>query len=181
MKISEARKISIIGGPGTGKSTLADNLGRELNIPVYHIDGINYLENWQQRDKEERDGIIREIIKKEKWITDGTYRTTLEERVKSSDIVIFLDYSNLARLKGTMTRYIKNNGKEKKEIPGCKEQMNLTFFRFVINWKKTKGYMINDVLNRNSNKKIIIFKNRRNLNKWYIEQFGKKILLTKSE
>ena len=179
MKISEARKISIIGGPGTGKSTLADNLGRELNIQVYHIDGINYLENWQQRDKEERDGIIREIIKKEKWITDGTYKTTLEERVKASDFIIFLDYSMIARLKGTMTRYIKNNGKEKKEIPGCKEQMNLIFFRFVINWKKTKGYMINDVLNRNSNKKIIIFKNRKNLNKWYIEQFGKKIEVSK--
>lgn len=175
MKISEASKICIIGGPGTGKSTLADNLGKELDLPIYHIDGINYLENWQQRDKEERDKIIRDIIKREKWVTDGTYKATLEERVKESDVVIFLNYSMIARIKGTMTRYIKNNGKEKKEIPGCKEQMNLTFLKFIINWKRTKGYMIKDVLDRNNDINILVFKNRRSLNKWYIEQFGKKI------
>ena len=39
-------KISIIGGPGTVKSTLANNLGKELNLPVYHLDGIHYLDNF---------------------------------------------------------------------------------------------------------------------------------------
>lgn len=51
-------RISIIGGSGTGKTTLANNLGKQLNLPVYHIDGINYLDNWQERDKGERDKII---------------------------------------------------------------------------------------------------------------------------
>ena len=47
-------RISIIGGPGTGKSTLANNLGKDLNLPVYHLDGIHHLENCKERDKEER-------------------------------------------------------------------------------------------------------------------------------
>ena len=56
--LKNAKKISIVGGSGTGKTTLANNLGKELKIPVYHIDGINYYANWEQRDKSERDEII---------------------------------------------------------------------------------------------------------------------------
>ena len=48
-------KISIIGCSGTGKTTLANNLGKELKLPVYHLDGINYFSNWEKRDEEERD------------------------------------------------------------------------------------------------------------------------------
>ena len=58
--IKNANKISIIGGSGTGKTTLANELGKELNLPVCHIDGIQHLKNWELRDKEERDQIILE-------------------------------------------------------------------------------------------------------------------------
>ena len=82
-------RICIIGCSGTGKTTLADNLGKELNLPVYHIDGIHHLENWKIRDKKERDEIILNKVKKTKWIIDGTYKKTLEERIKNADLVIF--------------------------------------------------------------------------------------------
>ena len=56
-------RICIIGGSGTGKTTLSNNLGKELNLPVYHIDGIHHLKDWEIRDKNERDQIILEKIK----------------------------------------------------------------------------------------------------------------------
>ena len=36
-------RVCIIGGSGTGKTTLANNLGKDLNLPIYHIDGIHHL------------------------------------------------------------------------------------------------------------------------------------------
>ena len=56
------KKIAIVGAPGTGKTTLANNLSEIYKIPATHIDGIHHLENWEIRDKEERDKIILEII-----------------------------------------------------------------------------------------------------------------------
>lgn len=107
-------RICIIGGSGTGKTTLSTNLGKELNLPVYHIDGINYLENWKPRDKEQRDKIILEIANQSKWIMDGTYRSTLEQRLEKSDFIIYLDFSSLAQIIGVMKRFFKYHGKEKK-------------------------------------------------------------------
>lgn len=121
-------RICIIGGSGTGKTTLSNNLGKQLNIPVYHIDGIHHLENWKIRDKDERDKIILEKIDEDKWIMDGTYMSTLKKRLEKSDYIIYLDYSTIVQLKGVLGRFIKNHGKEKEEIPGCKERIIWHFF-----------------------------------------------------
>ena len=37
-----ARRIHIVGGPGSGKTTLAARLGRHLGVPVYDLDAIAY-------------------------------------------------------------------------------------------------------------------------------------------
>ncbi len=173
--LENANKISIIGGSGTGKTTLSESLSKDLNMPVYHIDGIHHLKNWEIRKKEETDKIIHDIIKKDKWIIDGTYTKTLEDRVKVSDLIIYLDYSTIAQVKGAMGRFIKNHGKEKPEIPGCKEQMNFKFFMLVVKWRKNKRQFIIDTLENIDKNKVIIFKNRRKLNKWYKKEIGKKI------
>lgn len=175
--MKEIQKIAIIGGPGTGKSTLAKNLGKEMKLPVYHIDGIHHLKNWEIRPTQERDAIILEKIKEPKWIIDGTYKATLEERVINADLIIFLDYSTIAKLKGILSRYFKNKGQEKPEIPGCKEKMEWEFIQLTMKWNKTKRKIVKDILDRYKDKKILIFKNRRSLNKWYENKFKKGIEL----
>ena len=147
-------RICIIGESGTGKTTLSNNLSKELNLPVYHIDGIHHLENWKERDKKERDRLILEKASQEKWIIDGTYRSTLQQRLEKADYVIYLDYFTMAQVIGVLKRFIKNHGKEKDEIPGCKEKMSWEFLWFVIKWRKDK---------------------RKQLNKRYKNTFGKKM------
>ena len=82
-RMEKVKRISIVGGPGTGKSTLAYNLGKKLDLPVYHLDAIDHFENWRKRDSKERDKIILEKIEEPKWVIDGTYASTLEKRKRS--------------------------------------------------------------------------------------------------
>ena len=63
-------KISIIGAPGSGKTTLAKDLKEIYKLPVIHIDSIHHLRDWKLRDKKERDKIILENARKDKWIMD---------------------------------------------------------------------------------------------------------------
>lgn len=172
MKLGE--KISIIGGTGTGKTTLSKNLSKILNIPAYHLDAVNYFEDWVPRNKQERDEMILKKIEEESWIIDGTYMNTLEKRISASDTIIFLDYSTFARLKGIFSRYLKNKNVEKEEIPGCKEQMNWFLIKQTFKYIK-KSKKIRELLKKYDKKNIIIFKNRKKLNIWFESNFNEKI------
>lgn len=169
------KRICIIGGSGSGKTTLAINLGKQLKYPVCHIDAIHHLPNWVERDRKERDKMILDKAKGKEWIIDGTYTSTLEERLKKADYIIYLDFSTLTQLKGIIGRYIKSGGKEKQEIPGCNERISWKFLWWVIKWRKTKRKKIYNALSKVDSNKIHIFKNRRELNKWYEKKFNKKI------
>lgn len=170
-------RICIVGGSGTGKTTLAKNLGKVLNLPILHIDGVHHYDNWKVRDKSKRDKIIKQTADESRWIIDGTYSSTLEYRLERADLVILLDYSSVAQLKGIFTRLIKDYNKERPEIPGCKEQMNWSFLKLVVNYRRKKRPGIIELINRADSNKVCIFKNRRQLNKWFKEKFNKKIEL----
>ena len=159
-------RIAIIGAPGTGKTTLANNLSEIYGILATHIDGIHHLPNWNLRDKEERDRMILEIVAQEKWIIDGTYRSTLRHRLEKADFIIWLDFSSIDQIKGIMQRYLKNKGVEKPEIPGCKEKMDKEFFGCVLRYNRTKRKSILENLEGIDKEKILILKNRRQVNKW---------------
>lgn len=168
-------KISIIGGSGTGKTTLSNNLGKKYHLPVYHLDAFHYSRDWEVRDKEERDKDIIKTMNQEKWIIDGNYFFTLKERLEKSDVIIFLDYSFSTRIKGAVGRYLKNIGKEKMEIPGCKERLSKELLRSVMKWKRHKRKQIHEIINTIENDNVKVFKSRKQLNSWYYQEFHEKI------
>lgn len=163
-------RISIIGGAGTGKTTLSNLLSEKYNLPVTHIDSIHNLKNWQVRDKAERDKIILDIVEKEKWIIDGTYKDTIKQRLEKSDLIIWLDYSTFAQIKGILKRFLKHPGQEKKEIPGCRERLNWEFFKYVLKYNKNKRHHVVNALENIDKNKVIIFTKQKDLNKWLNKQ-----------
>ncbi len=170
-------RISIIGGSGSGKSTLATLLSKELQIPAIHLDSINFNENWTEIDKNERDKIISEKSKADKWIIDGNYNKTLKERLDKADLIIWLDYSTFALLKGIFKRYINLHNKERAEIPGCKERLNFSFIKYVATYNKTKRLKLIQILKDIPKEKILTFKNQKDLNKWLIDFTNNKNIL----
>lgn len=159
-------RISIVGGSGSGKSTLCSILSKELNLPAVHLDGINFDSNWVEIDKSKRDNIIVNKALEDKWIIDGNYTKTLKNRLERADLIIWLDYSTFALLKGVLKRFFKGINKEKPEIPGCKERFDFNFIKYVITYNKKKRYIIVENLADIPKEKILIFKNQKKLNKW---------------
>ena len=159
-------RISIVGGSGSGKSTLCNILSKELNLPAIHLDAINFNSNWVEINKKERDNIIAQKSDEDKWIIDGNYNKTLKERFDKADLIIWLDYSTFAQLKGVLKRYFKFRKSERPEIPGCKERIDFTFLKYVITYNKKKRPKLVDTLNTIPKEKVLIFKNQRSLNNW---------------
>lgn len=133
------QKILIIGSGGAGKSTLARELGRILNIDIIHLDSFYWQPGWVETAKDEWQMIIQDIIKRESWIMDGNYTNTLDLRLPVADTVIFLDFPRLLCLLRVIQRRWQYAGTSRPDMAsGCPERLNWEFLKYIWSYPVTR-------------------------------------------
>lgn len=163
-------RIIIIGCGGAGKSTLAQKLGKKLDLPVVHLDSIFWLPGWVEMEKDAFDKRVRQELRKDKWIIDGNYNRTMPERLQYCDTVIYLDFSRMACLYGIFKRLLTNIGKTRPDMgAGCKEKVDWEFVKWVWNFNKNKRERYYRMLNEAEGIETIVLKNRRMVNRFLKE------------
>jgi adenylate kinase family enzyme len=92
-RIRSADRVHIIGGPGTGKSTLALRLGQALGLPVYSLDPVAYegLE-FHHRPLADRAARAEEISSLPQWFTEGIFVGWTDPLLERADVIIWLDH-----------------------------------------------------------------------------------------
>ncbi len=75
-------KIHILGGPGSGKTTLAQSLSSQFHIPHYDLDTVNL----------EQENAIT-IAEQPAWITEGIYLISTEPMLYYADYIVLLEVS----------------------------------------------------------------------------------------
>ncbi len=86
------KKIIVIGCPGSGKSTFSRNLSKCLDIPVIHLDLLNWNSDRTVVEREVFLNRQREALKGEMWIIDGNYGSTIEMRIAACDMIFSWTY-----------------------------------------------------------------------------------------
>lgn len=98
-------RIMIIGCPGSGKSRLSKLLGKQLDIPVLHLDYIYHIDNFHQISREELKTMIESFASShDRFIIDGNYNATMEWRLQFCDTVILLDIDTEICVKNVLER-----------------------------------------------------------------------------
>lgn len=80
-------RIHIVGGSGTGKTTLAALLGRLLDVPVYHLDAVAR----SACDDAGRREAAAEIAGRHRWVTEGIYLGWSEPLFEVAELIVWLD------------------------------------------------------------------------------------------
>lgn len=151
------KKIMIIGSGGAGKSTLAKNLGKKLDIEVYHLDTLFWEPNWHQVPKNQQRTIQNKIVQKEEWIIDGNYGGTMAIRFQSADTIIFMDIPRIICVYRAIKRSFQYRNKSRSDmVKGNKERFDLNFYKWIWNYSKDKRPEIMESLNEMKNEKNII-------------------------
>ena len=169
------KKILVVGPGGAGKSTFSKSLSQVLNIPVYHLDKIYWLPNWEHISREELIEKVHKITSTDEWIIDGNYSGSLDERVPVAEVIIFLDFNILMCVNSAIKRALKSRKKQRDDLTeGCLEKIDKNFFDF-LNWiwvfrKKNRPKML--AIFAKYNTPIIKFKNRKQLYQ-YLEEIKK--------
>lgn len=164
-------KIVIIGFSGSGKSTLAKTLSLHYNVPVLHMDSINFKPGWIERDRNEFNEIVLDFMKNnESWIIEGNYHKIAPNRIEEADQLIFLNYNRFFCLKSVIKRYKENKGKSRSDMAaGCPEKLDFSFILWVLFKGRTKIRRKRLENYAKNHPNSIVFKNRKQLYKFYEE------------
>ena len=149
-------KIIVIGCPGSGKSTFSKKLSEKTVIPLYHLDMMYWNEDKTTVNKNIFLERLGAVIQKDEWIIDGNYISTMEQRMLACDTVIFLDYPLEICLDGVKSR----QGKARSDMPWIETEEDLEFIEFIKNFAKEQRPIIINLLEKYSDKHIIIFNSR---------------------
>jgi len=160
-------RVIIIGCGGAGKSTLARKLGEMTGLPVVHLDQLFWKPGWVEMPKEEFDAVLLNEVAKEKWIMDGNYNRTIQQRLTRCDTVIYLDFSRLACLMGVLKRVVTTYGCVRPDMgAGCPERFDPDFLKWVWNFNQNKRESYYQLLRNTTHARVIILKNRRAVNEF---------------
>jgi adenylate kinase family enzyme len=112
------QRILVIGGPGTGKSTLAREMGARLG----------WSPGWTAPTPQEWRDRVAALAARETWVMDGNYSGTFDLRLPRAQAIVWLDLPRWLYFPRTIKRMLVNYGRERADLgAGCPERLDLDF------------------------------------------------------
>ena len=151
------KKVIIIGCPGSGKTTFAQNLKKCTGLPLFHLDAIWHKPDRTHITREEFDKKISEIFKLDRWIMDGDYSRTMEMRMKMCDTVFMFDLPTEVCISGVTERI----GKSRPDIPWVDTELDINLKQEIEKFPFEKLPVYYNLFEKyKQDRQIIIFKTR---------------------
>src|SRR5689334_13204497 len=121
-------RIHIIGGPGSGKTTLAQELAVYLEIEAYELDKIAFTgPEFEERPLPDRMADVHAIASRPAWVTEGLFVQWTDELMTQASIIVWLDNMNWERSIWWITkRFVKLAIREAKKRQGLEKFTRFT-------------------------------------------------------
>ena len=163
-------KIQICGYSGSGKSTLARALGEKYNIPVLHLDSVQWYGDWQFRSEEEQsDAVNKFLAENDSWVIDGNYTKICPQRFSDCDLFILIQFNRFYCFKKCWSRYRRYKGRPRPDLP-CGEKFDFGFAWWILYEGRTRKKRKDFKRLTENAKCALVFKSKRALNKWLKEE-----------
>lgn len=153
----DMKKIIVIGCPGSGKSRFSRDLQQKTGIPLFHLDMLYWNSDQTTVEKKIFLERLSTVMKKDAWIIDGNYASTMEKRMAACDTVFFLDYPLEVCLNGIRER----RGKIRSDMPWIETAEDAEFIAFVKGFRENQRPQILELLKKYGHKNRIIFTSRK--------------------
>lgn len=152
------KKVIIIGCPGSGKTTFAENLNRCTELPLFYLDAIWHKPDRTHISRDEYDKRLAEIFELNEWIIDGNYSRTIEERIQRCDTVFLFDLPTEICIQGAIERL----GTPRYDLPWVDTELDPKLKKDIEEFPiKNLPDIYKLIDNYKTSKQIIIFKSRR--------------------
>jgi adenylate kinase family enzyme len=150
------RRVAIIGPGGAGKSRLARELGKRLDLPVIHLDALFWRSGWVEADRAEWEALNRRLVQGESWILDGNYGGTMEIRLAAADTIVLLDPPPLLCIWRVLRR-------RQRDEPASARRL-LRFVAYIWRYRRTRRpAVVERIVRHGAGKQVHVLHNRRDV------------------
>ena len=173
--LRKSTRLLVIGCSGGGKSTLSFALSEALDLPHVPMDReVFWLAGWKKRNAQEQRERVADIVARDRWIIDGSGKSTFDLRLPRTHAVIWLHLPRWQCLASVYWRAGRSLGRVRPELAeGCPEQWPDKEFRDYI-WHFERRHlpqMCDSIAQYGPNVPIIWLSRRRDVNS-LIDQLG---------
>lgn len=125
-------RVYIIGGPGSGKTTLSHRVAAMIPAPLYELDNIGY-ENGAgaQRSLSVKLQDIHAIAESDAWIVEGIFLWWTERLAERAEVIVWLDVPWRLALWRIISRHVKAS------VAGTNKHGGLGNLRFFLRGAKS--------------------------------------------
>ncbi len=105
---SGAKRILLYGVTGSGKTTLARQIGEVTGLPWHSVDDeIGWLPGWVERPREEQRELASRIASSEDWVLDTAYGYWRDVVLGRTELIVALDYPRYVSLGRLLRRTMR--------------------------------------------------------------------------
>ena len=151
------QRICIIGLSAGGKSTLAQALGRKLNLDVFYLDQMAHIPhtNWEEQDESIFMNAYHNILTNyDNWIIEGNYSKLMPIRFEQATTIIWLDYNKWGSVYRYIKRTLKNDPHRPGKLEGSEDRLNFHHIYYTL-FKAPKNRKVYQRLIDHSNAQFI--------------------------
>jgi len=119
-------RIYIVGGPGSGKTTLALLLSRRLGLPLLRLDDV-WLRSYERERTNDRitpaarqfrEELVNEYTARDAWVIEGAEPPFLEAFARASDVIVWCDVSFMRAAARMIRRHVLAELRRENRYPG---------------------------------------------------------------
>ncbi len=128
----QKKRIYILGTAGSGKTVLAKEISHAFKIRHYDLDNLFWVRKYdKKRNEKDRKKLLKIICKNKQWVIEGVYASWVDDAIKKSDLVIWLDISRHTITWRIIRRFLKRRQKHKESWKDL-----ITLIKYVRNYRK---------------------------------------------
>jgi adenylate kinase family enzyme len=131
------KRVAVIGGSCTGKTTLSRELSRRLGVPHVELDALHHDAGWQEAPADVLQARVDAALAAapDGWVVDGNYHGKIGTSVvERADTVVLLDLPRRVALRRVLLRTTGRIITRKELWNGNRETLRNAFSRDSIVW-----------------------------------------------
>ena len=154
-----SKKMIIIGCPGSGKSYLSRYIKDYSNLPLYHLDNLYWFGDYDHISEEEFVSKVNDIMKTDKWIIDCHFKSSIEDRIKNADSIIYFNLNGKVCVNGVKHRIKYHSIRD--DMPCVEKVLDKEFETCMLNFRKNNHESLTNMFNKYPSNVLTITKKKQ--------------------